>query len=145
VIPLDDFGEVIPHDHPNFANGEALIRRISIHHIVPTADGRKRLSSAVFKYTDPDGYLSCDSEKCIIDLDKIPADFVMTDDWLGALIINVGIFREISSPDLPKIGMVPLSDNPCHGAVWGRINSGKSKNLKASCDWLKQIDGVDKE
>lgn len=68
-IPRDDKGEVIPHDHPLFGDGQRLIRRICDDHIVEDKNlGRNRLSSALFKNDPRNGYLSIDSEKCILDL-----------------------------------------------------------------------------
>jgi hypothetical protein len=145
VIPLDPEGNVQPHDHPNFGPGRSLIRRISAEHIVPDKNRNcDRLSSAVFAYDEPANYLSCDSATCIEALDKEPADWVMTEGWLGALALPVDRLRQIQNNAPTKVGMVPLETNVCHGGVWAKITRGRANDMLRSSAWLVEVPNVAK-
>lgn len=149
IEPLGDQGDPAPHDHPDLVGGNRIIRRISDDYIVDDDNrGTKRISSALFKNDGRQGYLSIDSEVCIVACGREPAEYVVTPRWFGALIISVDSFRSIDPGTEPKdcwqIGMAPLSDNGCHAAVWGKITKGKSNELQRLSDWLVPIPGVQK-
>jgi hypothetical protein len=148
VIPRDANGEVLPHDHPDLVGANRLIRRISDEYIVPNGVGGQRLSSAVFKNDPRLGYLSLDSEKCILSGNQVPAAYVTSPVWMGALVISVDQFRSVDPATTPndawKIGMIPVTDNPCHAGVWGKITQGQSNELQRRSDWLVSISGVAK-
>jgi hypothetical protein len=148
VIPRDGAGNVAPHDHPDLQGDNRVIRRISEQFVVPSANGGRRLSSAVFKNDPRQGYLSLDSEKCILDLPDEPATYVITPVWVGALIISCAQFRSAQEPKhgdaIWKIGMVPVDGNDCHAGAWGKITAGNSNELQRRSDWLVPIPGVEK-
>lgn len=149
-LPRDAEGEVLPHDHPYFANGHRIIRRIAADHVVPDGNsGGQRISSALFKCDPRHGYLSVDSEQCILGIPENPTDFVGSEPWLGALVIASDRFREenkaTKTEDHWMIGMDPVDGNDCHGAVWGKITTGQSNALQRNADWLVQIEGVTKQ
>lgn len=149
-LPRDPDGEVLPHDHPDLSDGSKLIRRISSEYVVPDNNrGGKRLSSAVFKNDPRQGYLSVDSEACIISMGQAPAIYVTSPTWIGALIISVDDFRSFDDAKDKekcwKIGMHPIKDvNPCHAAIWGKIRQGQSNDLQKRSEWLVQIPDVAK-
>jgi hypothetical protein len=148
ALPVSPDGEVLPHDHPGLV-GDRLIRRISPDHIVDDQNaGCRRISSALFKIKPKQGYLSFDAEGCISGRGHDPAAFVRTPPWCGALIISIELFRSFDTADQGmqrwKIGMVPLDDNPCHGAVWGGITKGQSNDIQRASEWLVGMPGVEK-
>jgi hypothetical protein len=148
-LPKDDEGEVIPHDHPYLADGHRLIRRISDDHIVFDANqGGNRISSALFKCDPRHGYLSIDSERCILDIPEKPGDYISTPMFYGALVLGVDAFRSIDRAAKPadrwKIGIVPVEGNDCHGAVWGKITTGQSNSIQRTSEWLVEVPGVEK-
>jgi hypothetical protein len=146
-LPKDANGEVLPHDHPNFAGGKFLIRRISAEQIVPDKNRAcNRLSSAVFAYDDPVDHLSCDSVVCIEARGKDPGDWIRTDGWIGALTLGADNVRSIQAAGgaSVQIGMVPLDDNPCHGGVWAKITRGRANAMLRASSWLVSIPGVEK-
>lgn len=149
ALPVDGSGNVLPHNHPDLIDDRNIIRRISEDHLVDDLNlGAKRISSALFKNDPRNGYLSIDSEHCIQQLGREPAEFVTDPRWFGALIISVGGFRSVDKAskdaDRWKIGMVPVSGNDCHGAVWGKITTGQSNSLQRKSAWLVEIPGVQK-
>jgi hypothetical protein len=148
-LPRNERGEVLPHNHPELSADRRVIRRISSDYVVPDHNtGINRLSSALFKNDPRNGYLSVDSEVCITALGQDPAAYVTTPRWFGALIIAVGELRSIDTAtedgDKWKVGMVPLDENKCHGAVWGKITKGQSNKLQEKSVWLVPIGGVAK-
>ena len=148
VIPRDDAGNVVPHDHPDLQGDNRVIRRISEQFIVPSATGGRRLSSAVFKNDARQGHLSLDSEKCILAIPEEPAAYVTTPVWVGALIISGTQFQAVQQPKkgdaIWQMGMVPVDGNDCHAGVWGKITAGNSNELQRRSDWLVPIPGVEK-
>lgn len=149
VIPRDASGEVQPHDHPDLAGENRLIRRISDEYVVLDSTGGLRLSSALFKHDPRQGHLSFDSERCILDAGKDPRAYVTSSMWMGALAISVGQVRSVDQADKPenrwKIGMVPIvPDNPCHAGLWGKVSQGRSNELQRRSAWLVAIPGVTK-
>jgi hypothetical protein len=149
VLPKDGDGEVTPHNHPDLIDDRRLIRRISGDYIVRDDNrGGNRISSAAFKNDPRRGYLSVDSENCITDKGADPVAWVTSPQWRGALVISVEHVRGIDPATTDKdrwlIGMVPLPDNGCHGAIWGKITAGQSNDLQRLSDWLVPIPGVEK-
>lgn len=140
TIPRDESGNVLPHDHPNFATGKSLIRRISAEHVVFDKNRNcQRLSSALFAYDDPANHLSCDSPACIEACNEEPAAYVSTDGWLGAVVLAADKVRSIQAGIDTRIGMVPLEENPCHGGVWAKITRGRANAMLRTADWLVAI------
>lgn len=150
AIPLDEFGQILPHDHPDLIGDHRIIRRINSYWVVPDENlGCQRLSSAVFKHNPKQGHLSFDSERCILSIPSDPSTYVTDDTWIGALAIAVADFRTFDpTPDddekVWKIGMVPIEGNKCHGGVWGKISDGVSKDIQRKAEWLVPIPGVEK-
>ena len=148
-LPRDEGGEVVPHDHPTLENGARIIRRISNDHVVPDhTSGGHKISSALYKQKESRDHLSMDSEPCITELGREPAEYVTEPRWVGAFIISVDDFRSVDEAPTParrwKIGMVPVDGNDCHAGVWGKITTGQSKSLQRLSDWLVEIPGVTK-
>lgn len=146
VIPVDWAGNVVPHDHANFAPEKLIIRRVSrSNHVVRDKNrGCDRLSSALYKFNDPTKHLSCDSLTCIVGAGADPAAWAPSAHWDGAVTITVTNFRSLQDPTNPyKIGMVPLPDNDCHGAIWGKITKGQSNKLISKSEWLVALAGVE--
>lgn len=149
VPPIDPSGNVVPHDHPELIGGRHVIRRISEDHVVDDHNlGGKRISSALFKCDPRNGYLSVDSDHCIRQRGRDPAEYVTSPRWFGALTISVNSFRSVDKATKDserwKIGMAPIPGNSCHAAVWGKITSGQSNLLQRKSDWLVEVPGVNK-
>jgi hypothetical protein len=148
-LPISETGAVLPHDHPDLIPGRRVIRRISEDFVVVDENrGCRRLSSSLFKSDPRSGYLSVDSEHCIIECGADPQEYVTSPRWFGALILDVGEFRLVdtstSEESLWRIGMVPLDENVCHGAIWGKITKGQSNTLQRNSEWLVEIPGIEK-
>ncbi len=148
-LPISDTGEVLPHNHPDLVPGRRVIRRISKDLVVYDDNrGCQRLSSSLFKNDPRNGYLSVDSEHCITERGADPREYVTSPYWFGALILDVSEFRSAdtstSNESMWRIGMAPLDDNVCHGAVWGKITKGQSNTLQRNSEWLAEIHGVEK-
>lgn len=136
---------VKPHNHPNFTDEKILIRRARRDlHVAPDKNRQcDRLTSALFKYDDPAGYLSCDSHYCIVKRGKDPEQHVLQGGWDGAVQLTVAEFRSVEKHgEAFKIGMVPIRGNRCHGGVWGKIRRGQSNDLLRLSNWLVPIPGV---
>ncbi len=68
--PLDDNGEVLPHDHQGIADADRVIRRISDEHVVsdPKVLGGKRISTLAFQASsDGNRGMSVDLEVSILE------------------------------------------------------------------------------
>jgi hypothetical protein len=148
-IPRDERGHPKPHDHPNFDGQKRVIRRVEDNgvHIVLAKDGvGRRISSAIFKNTKPTphDYVSCDSENCIIERGFEPKSYVADNPkWCGAIILTAESMRLVEREGHPlSIGMWPLPENHCHGAIWGKINSSRAIELLRNCEWLWEAEGV---
>jgi len=149
VVPIDGDGEFLPHNHPSLVGGHRIIRRISDDYIVVDSNtGGKRISSALFKNDPRQGYLSIDSETCILDRQVEPPAWVTSPTWRGALVLTVIEFRgcdvAVATDAEWQIGIAPLDENPCHGAVWGKITKGQSNEIQRRSAWLVEMQGVDK-
>ncbi len=143
----DSNGFALPHDHPEIANEDLLIRRISIiaakESVVPAKSGGQRLSSAIFTASskneqDPYEGLSIDIESVAHELGLDPAAFMKTDQFLGAVGLTTERFRN----ETLKVGYDPQPDNECHGQVWGNPSPKKRKRLMRHCSWYIEISGV---
>ena len=145
ILDLWNERRVKPHDHPNFAVDKIIIRRArrDLHVGYDNNRGYDRLTSALFKYEHPSGYLSCDSHFCIIRRGRNPVQYVRQGGWDGAVQLTVRDFRSVQrGSEVFKIGMAPLIGNRCHGAIWGRIRRGQSNDLLRLSAWLAPIPGV---
>ena len=152
ALPYDANGTVSPHDHPDLQGDARILRGVAEYHIVNDANrGCRRLSSALFK-NDPNrqGYLSIGSQPCIEGCGENPADYMLERGWLGVVSMTVDKFRtyDPNPPDAAQwqIGLYPLlkedPPDPCHGAVWGKINESRANQIRRAVDWLVQIPDV---
>jgi hypothetical protein len=142
---MEEGEEPEPHDHPNFAGNKMIIRRVSRrNHITFDKNlNSDRLTSALFKFNDPAGYLSCDSAVCVAENNFDTEAYVRSGGWDGAVHLTAQDFRATAKPGEPYlIGMAPLPGIPCHGAVWGKIGGSQSNRLLKCSDWLVGIPHV---
>lgn len=152
VPPLDQQGQIKPHDHPDLVGDASMLRGVAQYHIVFDANHNcHRLSSALFRNSPRrQGYLSFNSAHCVEARGEEPAAYMKAQGWVGAVSISVELFRSFDPAGHPedrwKIGMVPLFDerppDPCHGAVWGTISEGRANQIRRAVQWLVQIPGV---
>jgi hypothetical protein len=130
-----------------------MIRGVSHkRHVVWDSNrGCNRLSSALFRCSAKrQGYLSFDSEHCLLSRGEDPPTYIHGSEWDGAVVITVEHFRSFdpaqNDNDRWKIGMVPLDEEeppkPCHGAVWGTISEGKANEIRRAVGWLVELPGV---
>jgi len=153
AIPVDPDGEVVPHDHPDLVGEALMLRGVDPqYHVVPDANrGCRRLSSALFK-NDPkrQGYLSFNAAKCITDLGETGSAYMGDRGWIGVVCMPVEKFRTFDpatgAAERWKIGMVPLPDDtppdPCHGAVWGKINDNRANAIRRQVQWVVELPNV---
>jgi hypothetical protein len=149
---VGDDGEIVPHDHPDLEGNALMLRGVADHHIVKDENyGCRRLSSALFK-NDPrrQGYLSFNSQSCIETRNDDPGTYMTRRGWLGVVNMSVAHFRTYDpapqSPQSWKIGMLPLNEetppDPCHAAVWGKINDSRANQIRRNVEWTVEIPNV---
>lgn len=150
--PVDENGQILPHDHPDLEGERRMLRGIAQQHIVYDANYNcQRLSSALFRNSPKrQGYLSFNSQRCIEAKGDDSVEYMAGRGWVGVVSMSVAHFRTFDPADQPadrwKIGMVPLPDeqppDPCHGAVWGTISEGRANQIRRAVDWLVEVPGV---
>lgn len=137
--PLDEAGNVIPHDHDEISSGDGVIRRISALQVVIDKAGQRRVSSMAFRPSGgPNGGMSVDLEESIKRAGLSPMDFVTTPRWTGSVKFVAGELRQEGF----KVGFHPLVENPHHGEVWGDFGKAKQRRLQGLARWFVPIDGV---
>lgn len=137
--PLDQYKEVIPHDHDGIAAGDGVIRRISEMQIVSDDVGQRRISTIAFKASsDRNGGMSVDLEKLIEEAGIDANQFVTTPTWTGSVRFKAGVLRDEGF----KVGFHPLPENPYHGEVWGQFTKAKQRRLRELAIWFVPIPGV---
>ena len=135
--PRDELGNIQPHDHVGIAADDGIIRRVSEQQIVADGKtGQRRLSSMVFKTSSgPNGGMSVDLERSIIEAGIDPKGYVTTPRWMGSIRFLAGALRD----EQMQVGFNPLPDNPHHGEVWGEISRSKVRQLRRICEWFVPI------
>ena len=135
----DENGQVIPYDCGGIKGIDGVIRRISKEHIVPDGNGGKRISSMAFKKSSgPNGGMSVDLERLIVQAGLEPREYVTNPRWMGSVRFTASALRK----EELMIGRDPLEDNPYHGEVWGNFTSSKVKRLQRLVEWYVVIEGV---
>lgn len=130
--PLDDNGEVLPHDHLGIQSNDGLVRRISPQFLVydEKIQGR-RLSSLAFAPSSGErGGMSVDIQRLIEEDGLDPKVYVLSPPWIGAVRFVAGALRAEGL----KVGYHPLADNPYHGEVWGAFSKKLKRKLQAIAD-----------
>ena len=138
--PLDQHGNVIPHDHPGIGSTDGIIRRISQYHVVIGSDGRKRLSSRAFDASsDTNGGMSVDLQAQIEEAGLNCREYVTSPVWFGSVRFEAGALRRESL----QVGFHPIEQNPYHGEIWGNFSSAmKRRILPRLATWFVEIEGV---
>ncbi|MDX0517382.1 hypothetical protein GOL81_21235 [Sinorhizobium medicae] len=128
--PRDAQGSVVPHNHDQILDQDGVLRRISPFHLVEDekAAGGKRLSSMAFQPSSgPNGGMSVDLERSVLDAGGDPRAHVIAPPFVGAVRFVAGQLREEEF----LVGYDPLPSNPHHGEVWGSFTASKKKKLLA--------------
>jgi hypothetical protein len=137
--PRDPQGEVLPHDHIGIAPDDGVIRRIAENQLVADSTGQRRVSTKAFKpSTGPNGGMSIDLEKLIIEAKQDPRAYVTTPRWTGSVRFQAGTLREEEF----MVGFDPLPENPYHGEVWGKFTRAQQRRLQELAVWFVAIPGV---
>lgn len=138
--PRNPQGELLPHDHDGIGACDGVIRRISEKQIVADSEGRRRISSKAFKpSTSPNGGMSIDIEKLIIEAKLDPRAYVTTPRWTGSVRFVVGELRNEGF----MVGFDPLlPENPFHGEVWGKFTRPQVRRLQELAVWFVTIPEV---
>ncbi|MGH0263279.1 hypothetical protein NKY45_17595 [Sinorhizobium meliloti] len=143
----DAAGKVEPHDHPEIADEDTLIRRIDPSQHVVHDENRNcmRLSSKAFQPSSEEGGgMSVDIEKLMIGDEVEPAAYVTNPKYLGSIRFPAGAARA----EKLRVGYDPLPENPYHGEVWGetrpnRFSRTQQKAICGASNWLVQITDVE--
>jgi hypothetical protein len=121
---------------------DGIIRRITVHHIVEDAQGRRRLSSMAFSPSSgPNGGMSVDLQAQIEEAGRDCREFISTTspEGIGAIRFEVGALRGVNL----QVGFDPQPSNPYHGQVWGNFtNAMKRQTLPRLASWFMRIEGV---
>ncbi|MFC7290700.1 hypothetical protein [Hirschia litorea] len=141
-MPLKDGdGRIIPHDHPEIADCQNVIRRVPEQWKVQRADGTYRLSSMAFKSSTDE--MSVDLEWWLKEDGIDPESFVITPRWIAAILWRVQEVRDLDF----KVGYDPIAggsnENVYHGEVWGRSSKSKQNALCNLSVWLVKMPDVD--
>lgn len=137
--PRNPQGEVLPHDHCGIASDDGVIRRISENQVVADSTGQRRVSSKAFKpSTGPNGGMSIDLERLIIEAKQDPRAYVTTPRWTGSVRFEAGALREEEF----MVGFDPRPENPYHGEVWGKFTRAQQRRLQQLAVWFVAIPGV---
>lgn len=141
------------HEDITILDDVRLIRRISKEYLdYDKATGKPKLNPITGEFTSTSaafqtpskgrGNLSVDIEKLMLADNVDPADFVITGNFIAAVILTAGQVRHAEL----SIAKTPLDDNPYHGDVGssegGRISRSKSRELKENCVWLKKPQNI---
>lgn len=146
--PRDQNGIVEPHDHPQIASGDRIIRRISEDwKVFDKKLGRWRLSSACLEPSsqEVDQYcgLSIDVESFITAAGIDPKAHVTTPKHIASIVFNVDSFRT----NRFLVGYDPLPENLYHGGVWevkdtSKLTKGMRSKLLKEAEWFVPLPGV---
>lgn len=144
--PRDQDGVVKPHDHPDIADADGVIRRVSEQWVVPGRDGRLRLSSMAFKASSgPKAGMSVDLLALIVAAGIDPVIYVTTPRWIGSVVFSAGDLRAEGF----SVGFDPIEEeppdqpgNPFHGEVWGVFSKAKQRRLAQIACWYVAIPDV---
>lgn len=143
--PRDQNGVVEPHDHPDIAAADGVIRRIPSNWVVPDKDGSLRLSSMAFKASSGvNAGMSVDLEALIVKAGIDPKVHVTTPRWVGSIRYTAGQLRD----EQFQVGFDPLEEeppepaNPFHGEVWGDFPRSKQRRLSEFAEWFVPIPDV---
>ena len=132
-----------PHDDETIEADDQIVRRISPdHHIVWDENrGCNRISSKAFSpSSSPNGGMSVDIEKLIIEAGLNPYEFVTNPEFTGSVVFLAGAIRQIGL----IVGSNPLQENPYHGEVWNcntpkKFTKSQKKKLASACNWYVTI------
>ena len=137
--PRDASGNVIPHDHKDVGPSDGVIRRISETQLVTDKDGQRRISSKAFQASSgPNGGMSIDLERSIIEAGLDPKTYVTTPRWIGSVRFEAGALRAEGF----KVGFDPIPENPHHGQVWGSFSRASKQRLQELSVWFVPIENV---
>lgn len=143
--PLDNDGNVIPHNHDEILNADGVLRKVTEYHLVPDGRGGRRISSALLKVSSPNQGVSVDLERLILEDQQDPHLHIMLPPpaAIGAVKFTALDFRQ---EDL-MVGFDPIYDdpvraNPYHGQVWGNFTQSKIKRLLKLAQWYVVIPDV---
>jgi hypothetical protein len=128
--PVDENGEVLPHDHDGIEADHGVLRRITMHHLVQDekAPNGRRLSSLAFQPSSGvNGGMSVDLENEIGAAGLDPKTYIVNPPFIGAVRFAVSSLRRLDF----MVGYDPLPTNLHHGEVWGNFTSSKRKQLLA--------------
>lgn len=133
---LDSDGIVIPHDHDEIEDNHEVIRKISNQQLSEDCNGRKFVSSILYKASDgKNGGMSVDLKNLIESNGLDPKEFVTTPRWFGSVKFKVSDLRKLDF----KVGYHPTKHNPYHGEIWGKFSRSQINNLKTLAVWFVEI------
>lgn len=135
-----------PHDDASIKAGDQIIRRINpVHHVVWDDNlGCNRISTKAFSPSStPNGGMSIDIEKLIVEGGLDPYEYVTTPKFTGSVVFSAGAIRDIGL----IVGSNPLDENPYHGEVWNpdapnKFTKSQKRRLARACDWYVRISNV---
>ena len=139
VPPLDEHGVVEPHDHPQIADQDNMVRYLVPSFIVNNG-GQPRLSSVSFKppSKEKDSYRGVS----VGHKDTILCCFDSLENWLpdhamGLACIAASILRQEENG---KVGWTPQKDNKSHCSAWGLQTKTSQKRIAKAARWKRRED-----
>ena len=136
--PIDELGNVIPHDHEEISNEDFVIRGIS-DHFIKYVNSRRRLTSMTYKTSSGSSPgMSVDFGRMMVSENIDLGRRYTSGNWLGAVELQVGFLRGLGL----QVGYRPIDNNPYHCEVWGNLSGKISKRIQKSAHWCIEIPGV---
>ena len=136
IPPRDQDGNVLPHDDPDIADQDGLLRYIDPENHLVWDDNTQsyRVSSgALSESSEPNGGMSVDLERLMLAAGLTSEHRLPGPRW-GIARIFTGAARGLGL----RVGSDPLPDNPHHGAVWGiGYNKSIKRKLLAGAQWIR--------
>jgi len=136
-----------PFDDLSIAGEDLVIRRVDPNQHLATdrTNGCKRLSTKLFSASSGDNEgMSVDIPSLMEQAGVSPCQYVTNPKHVGSVVFTAGSARSA----LLMVGHQPVPDNPYHGQVWarsetGRFSKGQQRALLAAATWFVPISGVE--
>lgn len=140
--PRNAAGEVTPHDHDGIVADDVIVRRVSEYQLATDKDGKRRISSVLYKASTGTTGMSINIEKLIVEAGLDPKQYVSSPKWTGSVWFTAGALRGFGL----MVGYDPVEDpkqpDPHHGEAWGVFNKGQVNSLKKAAQWYVEIADV---
>ena len=137
VPPLDEQGAVKPHDHPQIADQDIMVRYLVEAWIVNNGE-QERLSSISFKppskEKDPYRGVSIGHKKTVL------CCYGSLKDWLPDHAVGLACIAAstLRLEENGKVGWTPREDDESHCSAWGLQSKASQKRIAKAATWKRR-------